>query len=515
MLTFNAYVFSSLFGTILDRGQGALASKVAVVTDGKANPLVLARGTGRPPTSTHTAAVNAIQQTAELKGASALRNAYLYTTEAPTEMCLGMARRAMMKAILSCHGGTVRYYATDLDTHPGSGSVQNVTVTRDGWYGPQVKIRNNWVHVTDWLDPSVAAGSRAILLRDFFREEVSNNVDVAKAIKGLALRSNLAAKTFTVGGEAASLGFSALGLTQAEKDLIFLGVAHQVVARTWGQREDGDGLRPDDSYLGWNIGAVLVDKSGDNIVGWGVNTNKVNCTRHGETNLLQYFEASSGLDQLPDGGTFYTTLEPCQMCAGMLASLVKDKGIRVIWGQDDVAIKQSALQRNVLGEGKAGSASRFGVHGWAETLRLRHGQASERLKQEAQKVINDIDRRYGNRRLPDKEFNQRREAKKVVDGIDRFGGVQTTEFLRQIEAEIFFGQAEHRRKLIAVNRQITDLRETIEGFGGTFKPSSVKGAQEVNLLLGGDILVDLAPLGAAFEKLQTFADSVATLMTRT
>lgn len=512
-LTLDAYLMALLMGRANARGESA--SKVALITNHKGAPLVLAKATGTAPGSTRTAAVNAIQQLASAQGAPALKKAVLYTTEAPTEMCLGMARRAAMTGILSCASGTLRYYATPLDSHPGAGAVQSIDGGSRGYFGPSQRTQRGWRDVTDWLTPAKAGGTYKQLLIDFLAGDTGRNgTDAANAISRLSFLGAVPAQTFPIGPNATQLGFSAAGLSQAEKDLIFLGVAHQIVARTWGQREIGDTQRPSDEHLGWNIGAVLVDASGDRIWGWGVNTNKTNCTRHGEVNLIQQFESTHGLRNLPDGGRFYTTLEPCQMCSGMLATVLASKNIRVIWGQDDVAIKQSALQRGLLGLDRAGSAARFGVHGWAETLALRHEETSQRLRTEAQNVIDDLDRRFRGRRLPDREYRERQAAVRVVEGIDRFGGVQTTEFLRQVEAKIFFEQAEQRRKQIRVNRQLTDLRATIEGLGGTFSPSSVKGAQEVNVILGGGLLVDLAPITTAFEKLRTFVDSVAGSMAR-
>ena len=100
-------------------------------------------------------------------------------------------------------------------------------------------------------------------------------------------------------------------------------------------------------YSGQNIGSLLTDADG-NVEGWGFNTNKENSTRHGEVNLILSYFASNNGEPLPAGGAIYTTLEPCEMCSGMIARTVKSGDtFRVIYGQKDANVTSTALQRNV------------------------------------------------------------------------------------------------------------------------------------------------------------------------
>jgi tRNA(Arg) A34 adenosine deaminase TadA len=86
---------------------------------------------------------------------------------------------------------------------------------------------------------------------------------------------------------------------------------------------------------GHNIGVVLASKEGQ-ILSWGVNTNAVNTTRHGEVNAIQsYFKFTADCKCLPKGARLYTTLKPCKMCAGMIIETASEKDVRVYWGQDD------------------------------------------------------------------------------------------------------------------------------------------------------------------------------------
>lgn len=70
----------------------------------------------------------------------------------------------------------------------------------------------------------------------------------------------------------------------------------------------GDGLQ---------VAAVMVNRQGA-IVACGINTNKVNCTYHAEVNLLQSMFKRTKDNLMPQGARIYTTLQPCQMCAGMI-----------------------------------------------------------------------------------------------------------------------------------------------------------------------------------------------------
>jgi tRNA(Arg) A34 adenosine deaminase TadA len=70
---------------------------------------------------------------------------------------------------------------------------------------------------------------------------------------------------------------------------------------------------------GKNIGVLMVDPTGK-IIACGVNTNKDNGTFHAEVNCLQsYYKFNkNGYGGFPANTRLYSTLEPCEMCAGMI-----------------------------------------------------------------------------------------------------------------------------------------------------------------------------------------------------
>lgn len=488
-------------------------SAVALLTDNEGTYRVLATGSGRPPNSTHTSIVNVIQQAAQTAGA-ALRNGTVYTTETPTEMDLGMARRCGLSRIVSTGSGSMVRFTTSLGAHDGIGRSLGL---RDGWSGCMEPWVRRDLNRDGWIAPASFNSYKGDLSRFFGWMRTTRRDDDANAMNRLFFAGDLAPLTFDVPAEGKNLGVSNLGLTDAQKHILFLSVAHDMVHRVWGQRENTDTGRHDISYVGWNIGAILVDAAGDNILAWGINTNKLNTSRHGEVNLIQYYERRLGRLPLPAGAFFYTTLEPCQMCAGMLATIGRTNNLTVIWGQDDDNINASALQRGCLGNNRAGSASKFGAYGWSDTLKFRHGQSTERFRQEAQRSKQEAENalRY---QLSRQEYNRRNrqlgDAEKVLRGLERFGSIQTTEFLRQVEAEHHFGQARQRRNLSTTMEELRNVRETIEGFGGTFKPSSIRGMRDLAAIGVNIGQRDFSAHMALSNKLKTFVEKIGTAQAR-
>lgn len=67
---------------------------------------------------------------------------------------------------------------------------------------------------------------------------------------------------------------------------------------------------------GYKVGALLVSDAGQ-ILACGLNTSYVGFTLHAEVNMLQSYIAKNGAP--PNNCRIYTTLKPCEMCAGMIA----------------------------------------------------------------------------------------------------------------------------------------------------------------------------------------------------
>ncbi|TQF11385.1 hypothetical protein FJV41_34590 [Myxococcus llanfairpwllgwyngyllgogerychwyrndrobwllllantysiliogogogochensis] len=85
---------------------------------------------------------------------------------------------------------------------------------------------------------------------------------------------------------------------------------------------------------GQSVGAVLVDGTGK-ILSWSVNTAYDNACFHAEVNLLHAYLGRH--QQLPDGfAILYTTLQPCHMCAGLIAGLIEQgHELQVVYGEHD------------------------------------------------------------------------------------------------------------------------------------------------------------------------------------
>lgn len=111
---------------------------------------------------------------------------------------------------------------------------------------------------------------------------------------------------------------------QQERDHILSLAALAVVHRDWQAAPDA---------RGHNIGAILADA--DSVpVFWARNTVSMsdNASQHGEMRLIQEYLNCKGVGKYAKGLTVYTTLEPCAMCAGMMAFT---KVSRVVYVQAD------------------------------------------------------------------------------------------------------------------------------------------------------------------------------------
>jgi tRNA(Arg) A34 adenosine deaminase TadA len=103
---------------------------------------------------------------------------------------------------------------------------------------------------------------------------------------------------------------------------------------------------------GKNIGVLLVSPDGK-IIGCGVNTNKDNGTFHAEVNCLQSFYKynKNGFAGFPPNSRLYSTLEPCEMCAGMIWESAADPAkFLVYYGMVDPA--QLAGSTKLSNEGR-------------------------------------------------------------------------------------------------------------------------------------------------------------------
>jgi tRNA(adenine34) deaminase len=117
----------------------------------------------------------------------------------------------------------------------------------------------------------------------------------------------------------------AISPAQAERDEIFMLLAYALVLEHWD---------PGTENRGHNVGALLVDDRGQPVA-FDLNHNLRyrSGAEHAEARVLQHHLRRVGTFKLEDY-TVYATLEPCAMCAGMVAMLDVS---RVVYGQSDPA----------------------------------------------------------------------------------------------------------------------------------------------------------------------------------
>lgn len=289
---------------------------------------------------TATAVVNVLQ--AAIDAGVDVKTAWIYTTGAPTWACKGMAR-------LQTRGGCIFY--------PGSGGLECYSADRAkpglleqkhwGWAGSNKA--DQWWELRRGADtPAVWAGKIKGKTRYRGRYVPLNELQASCAsaatkVESLAVSTGRQASTLTKFFDPSGIG--AFDLVQQlktpeAKDEFFSLLAQELVYRLRGRVERS--VR--DDQVGHNIGSVMVD-SAWRVVGWSVNTNHLNGTFHGETNLVQANE-SHGQKALPKGGTMYTSLEPCEMCSGVIRTAVAsgDTGFRVLYIQPDLTLGTTALK---------------------------------------------------------------------------------------------------------------------------------------------------------------------------
>lgn len=272
---------------------------------------------------------------------------FITTTAPPTEACLGMARMCGIKYIMYVQAGKPKKVTTERrgtnvsDVVTGKDKIPNVT---------QMDSRN--ASTVRWLGQPDRYGNELLAWINRLENSLEPYGPICKMAKVLQPQQQPPATSFV------SSGLEYLGLmdmigNQAVVDTVLMMIAWEMVAQVSGFKTGSDGVVTavadvrDPAHAGQNIGSLLADKDG-NILAWGFNTNKLNPTRHGEINLISSYLSSEGAQPLPDGGTIYTTLEPCEMCSGAIHRTVRNgTDFRVVYGQKDENVYSTALQRKV------------------------------------------------------------------------------------------------------------------------------------------------------------------------
>lgn len=269
------------------------------------------------------------------------------TTAPPTEACLGMARMCVIKHIMYVQEGKLKKVTTER-----SGTTISDVVIGKSTIPDVTQMEGRSAVVVPWLTRPGMYGDALLAWIDRLARSLEACGATCRAAKGLRPLDRPPTTSF------ASSGLEYLGLVsmvgnQAVVDKVLMMIAWEMVAQVSGFETGIDGVVTAvadarvAALAGQNIGSLLADKDG-NIVAWGFNTNKLNPTRHGEINLISSYLASEGAQPLPDGGTLYTTLEPCEMCSGAIHRTVRDGAdFRVVYGQKDENVYSTALQRKV------------------------------------------------------------------------------------------------------------------------------------------------------------------------
>jgi tRNA(Arg) A34 adenosine deaminase TadA len=289
-------------------------------------------------TRAETACVRVMQAQAE-KG-YAPSDYYLFTTERPTPMCLGMTRRCHIKEVIfldrsrircnnwqNFNGGPQRL------TQAMEEMIAGIWVPESPWRDLEAKLRANVPSVGQAIARKNAQAMTAWLV-------ALSNIREASYI-WLTLPHNrelqpVPAPRF----RGVPLNRAHAGMGTALRDKIYMTLTFALLDCARKGANAGVG-----ALAGQQIAAVLVGPDGK-LLSWGVNTNAGNVTRHGETNCLQTFFAQAEQD-VPEGSTLYTTLRSCEMCAGMLATVARN--LRVIYGGRDPGVGVTALQLGLNG----------------------------------------------------------------------------------------------------------------------------------------------------------------------
>lgn len=228
--------------------------------------------------------------------------AEIYTTAVPTEMCRGMARLYGVRFV--CH------------KHSKSDRMIRFTASHKN-------------PVTAWAGEFKVPKTDA---KTKLPAEVPSATTTFTALKPF--------QSFPVPDNVAGLPIANLIKYRPTRDEFFMFLTMEIARRAFGSADFHERNR-DAAHFGKNIAALLVDGFGT-VISWGVNTNQQEKWRHAEVNALGSYIAA-GNARLPANATLYTTLDPCEMCAGMIQHVGRGTPIRVVSAMQDSTLGKTAL----------------------------------------------------------------------------------------------------------------------------------------------------------------------------
>lgn len=318
MTKLEAYLFGAF------AAQNRWSANIAVGLDSNNNYLAIAKEDKRSQRDYRTAIVNLLQNN------DTINIAKIIVTSKPDEIDAGMSRMRQVKEIMFIEANQFRKINPQNDnplatTSPVVGDLIS-TLPKD----PDIFTINENSRARS-ADIWLSKNSSAIGIAGFKQIKDWRNIPINASIKVEKL-TNPVAPLYPPGRTDTQL-----------RHKIFNNLAYAILDVTNRVRKS----YPDSAIVsqGRPIGSIIVDPD-DQIVGWGINSFNKNKTLHGETNaIMNYFRKQSRQDM--DNHRIYTTLEPCHMCAAVIAN--SGIGIEVYYGADDPKISNSALDRNING----------------------------------------------------------------------------------------------------------------------------------------------------------------------
>ena len=254
----------------------------------------------------------------------------------PTEMCLGMAHVLGVHVIWKMFGnqaGLVRMkggLSQEAFGSKGPKLLKQCNLKDFAWkpFGPEALAQLEDATLFDQTARSMlAAMTEAVKTADSTRAQES--ADIAAALRTLPQSEPPGAGAFP------------------EADTVYTHMVFGMVGQTWNPTMQGvrDRLSEGEALMGNNIAGILLDDK-FNIVAWALNFSGENPTFHAETLMIQRFLRDKGLTKLPKNYTLYTSLQPCDMCAGFLMHVGDD--LKVVYCLPDMNLR-TALSNSRVG----------------------------------------------------------------------------------------------------------------------------------------------------------------------
>lgn len=142
---------------------------------------------------------------------------------------------------------------------------------------------------------------------------------------------------------------------------LYMATAYTILRKLHGHDRDG-------------VVALVADKEG-RVISWGRKNPEVPCW-HGETSAIMRLGG-----KLPKGACVFSTLKPCNMCAGLIHH-ASGGDAKVYWGQDDPGrmAEDTVLEREKCGSLLDGNKAHMGARGimlGAKGAKDRQGMAEK------------------------------------------------------------------------------------------------------------------------------------------